>query len=162
MSANQEQPSSCGQVAPAAHPADTPRDGSEGRRALRILLAEDNPINQRLAVCLLQKQGHAVIVAGNGREALEALAKEAFDVVLMDVGMPVLDGLQATMAIREKEKGTQGHVPIIALTAYALRRDKERCLAAGMDGYLSKPFRSADLFEAVNALAVAANGVGKR
>jgi CheY-like chemotaxis protein len=116
----------------------------------RVLLAEDNPVNQLLVVRLLHKQGHTVVVAGNGREAIEALEKEWFDVVLMDMGMPVLDGLQATTAIRQKEWGTEGHVRIIALTAYPQRDYRERCLAAGMDGYLAKPVRSEDLLVALN------------
>jgi PAS domain S-box-containing protein len=114
-------------------------------RPLRILLAEDNVINQRLAVCLLEKQGHSVVVAGNGREALDALEVGTFDLVLMDVQMPEMGGFEATAHIREREKRTGGHIPIVALTAHAMKGDRERCLAAGMDGYLSKPVQGGDL-----------------
>ena len=106
----------------------------EGRKGLRILLAEDNAVNQQLAVRLLEKSGHTVGMAGTGREALAALEREGFDLVLMDVQMPETDGLEATAAIREKERVTHGHVPIIAMTAHAMAGDRERCLAAGIDG----------------------------
>jgi CheY-like chemotaxis protein len=125
-------------------------------RPLRILLAEDNPVNQKLAVCLLEKQGHSVAVVGNGQEALTALEKESFDVVLMDVQMPEMDGFEATAAIREKEIGAQRRVPIVAMTAYALKGDRERCLEAGMDGYVSKPFRAAELAAVIEGLVPAA------
>jgi PAS domain S-box-containing protein len=115
----------------------------EGRR--RILLAEDNPVNQRLAVKLLEKQGHSVRVANNGREALDKLEQETFDLVLMDVQMPVLSGLEAAVMIREREKESGEHTRIIALTANAMSGDREKCLAAGMDGYLSKPIRVEEL-----------------
>jgi two-component system sensor histidine kinase/response regulator len=112
---------------------------------LRVLLAEDNAVNQRLTVRLLEKRGHRVVVAGNGREALAALEKECFDLVLMDVQMPEMDGLAATVAIREKEIGTGMRLPVVALTAHAMKGDRERCLAAGMDEYLSKPIRPPEL-----------------
>ena len=112
---------------------------------LHVLLAEDNLVNQRLAARLLEKRGHRVVIAGNGREAVLALEKETFDLVLMDVQMPEMDGFQATGAIREKEKGTEIHQEVIALTAHAMTGDRERCLAAGMDGYLSKPIRPQEL-----------------
>ena len=115
----------------------------EGRR--RILLAEDNPVNQRLAVKLLEKQGHSVRVANNGREALDTLEQETFDLVLMDIQMPVLSGLEAAAIIREREKESGEHTRIIALTANAMSGDREKCLAAGMDGYLSKPIRVEEL-----------------
>jgi PAS domain S-box-containing protein len=108
-------------------------------RSLNILLAEDNRVNQKIATRLLEKRGHHVVLAGNGEEALAALAQGSFDLVLMDVHMPGLDGLEATLAIREKEKSTGLHQPVIAMTALAMIGDRERCLAAGMDGYLSKP-----------------------
>ena len=88
---------------------------------------------------MLEKRGHRVVLAGNGREALEALEKGSFDLVLMDVQMPEMDGFQATAAIREKETGTGSHLPVIALTAHAIKGDRERCLTARMDGYLTKP-----------------------
>ncbi len=114
-------------------------------RALRVLLAEDNVVNQRVAVGLLTNRGHAVTVAHNGREALAALERNAFDVVLMDVQMPEMGGLEATAAIRERERKTGGHVRILAMTAHAMNGDRERCLAAGMDGYLTKPIGPAML-----------------
>ena len=124
----------------------------EERPGLRILLAEDNLINQMVAVRLLQKGGQDVQVAGNGREALEKLTNGQFDLVLMDVQMPVMGGFEATAAVREIEKGTGRHVPIIALTAHAMDGDRERCLAAGMDGYISKPIHRKALFEQIEAL----------
>ncbi|MGH9510272.1 MAG: response regulator, partial [Terriglobales bacterium] len=119
--------------------------------ALRILVAEDNPVNQKLAMRLLEKRGHKVEVAGNGREALETLGKKPFDLVLMDLQMPEMGGLEATARIREKERKSGGHVPIVAMTAHAMKGDRERCLEAGMDGYVSKPVRKNDLFEAIEA-----------
>lgn len=118
-------------------------------RTLRVLLTEDNMVNQRVAVRILEKAGHAVVTANNGREALEALQKQDFDLVLMDVQMPEMDGLQATTAIRVKEKLTGDHTPIVAMTAHAMKGDETRCLAAGMDGYISKPIRARDLLELV-------------
>ncbi len=125
----------------------------EARRPLRILLAEDNRVNQEVAVRLLEKRGHQVAVANNGREALAALERQTFDVVLMDLQMPEMDGLEATAAVREKEKATGNHLPIIAMTAHAMKGDRERCLAAGMDGYVSKPIQAQDLFEALDGVA---------
>jgi len=119
-----------------------------GLRA-RVLLAEDNPVNEHLARTLLEKQGHTVMVAHNGREALALAQKERFDVVLMDVQMPEMDGLAATKAIREIESANGGHVPIVGLTAHAMKGDRERCIAAGMDGYVPKPLRPAVLFAAI-------------
>jgi CheY-like chemotaxis protein len=121
-------------------------------RALRILLAEDNRINQLLAVRLIEKLGHRVEVVADGSEALRALQKRAFDVVLMDIQMPVMDGFEFTSMLREKEKTTNSHQPIIALTAHALTGDRERCLAAGMDGYVSKPIRYQDLVNAIETV----------
>jgi len=113
--------------------------------ALRILLVEDNAVNQRLAVRLIEKRGHRVSVASNGRRAIEVLEKESFDLVLMDVQMPEMDGFEATAAIRKREEATGTHTPVIALTAHAMKGDRERCLDAGMDGYLAKPIRSHEL-----------------
>jgi CheY-like chemotaxis protein len=120
-------------------------DAREPGCSLKLLLAEDNIVNQRLAVRLLEKRGHRVVVAANGVEALATLKKESFDMIFMDVQMPEMDGMEATAAIREREKGTDEHVIVIALTAHAMKGDREKCLAAGMDGYLSKPIRPQEL-----------------
>ncbi len=118
-------------------------------RHLRVLLAEDNLVNQRLALRLLEKAGHAVTIAANGQEAVAAQQREPFDVVLMDVQMPEMGGFEATAAIRAREQETGQHVPIVAMTAHAMKGDRERCLEAGMDDYVSKPVRAEDLFAAV-------------
>ncbi len=110
-------------------------------------MAEDNAVNQRLAARLLEKRGHRVVVVANGREALDTLEKINFDLVLMDVQMPEMDGLDATRIIRNSETGTGRHIPIVALTAHALKRDEERCIEAGMDAYLTKPIRPEKLDE---------------
>jgi two-component system, sensor histidine kinase and response regulator len=123
----------------------------EHRKQLRILLAEDNIVNQRLAVRMLQKMGHDVSVAGTGREALEALDKNGFQLVFMDVQMPEMDGFQATRLIREREKIEGGHIPIVAMTAHAMKGDRERCLAEGMDGYVSKPINPDELHATIQA-----------
>src|SRR5260370_29923203 len=115
--------------------------------SLRVLLAEDNPVNQRLASRLLEKRGHSVLVVANGLEALEAVEKERFDLVFMDVQMPVMDGFEATTAIRKREGASRIRLPIVALTAHAMKGDREKCLAGGMDGYLSKPIRPQELDE---------------
>ena len=120
-------------------------DAREPSSSLRILLAEDNLVNQRLATRLLEKRGHIVAVAANGREAVTAFEKESFDLVLMDLQMPEMDGFEATAAIREKEKVTGYHLPIVALTAHAMKGDREKCLEGGMDGYLTKPIRAQEL-----------------
>jgi CheY-like chemotaxis protein len=119
--------------------------------ARRVLLAEDNVVNQRVAVGLLSGRGHHVTVVANGREAVERLARETFDLVLMDLQMPVMGGLEATAVIREQEPRTGRRTRIIAMTAHAMSRDRERCLAAGMDGYLSKPIDKEELFAAVES-----------
>jgi CheY-like chemotaxis protein len=118
-------------------------------RRLRILLAEDNVVNQRLVVGLLEKRGHTVVVASTGREVLTILAQQPVDLVLMDVQMPEMDGLEATAAIRTQERQRGGHLPIIALTAHAMKGDQERCLAGGMDEYVSKPIQAQELFAAM-------------
>ncbi|HTT32763.1 MAG TPA: response regulator [Methylomirabilota bacterium] len=118
--------------------------------SLRILLAEDNLVNQQLAMRLLEKRGHHVVVTANGQEALAALDKSTFDLVLMDVQMPEMDGFEATAAIRQKEKTNGQRLPIVALTAHAMKGDREKCLAAGMDGYLSKPLRPQELDEVLD------------
>jgi two-component system sensor histidine kinase/response regulator len=117
----------------------------ESRNRLRILLVEDNAVNQLVALRLLEKYGHTVSVAANGRKALEELEKESYDLILMDVQMPEMNGWEATRAIREKEKGTERHIQIVAMTAHAMKGDEERCLAAGMDAYLTKPIRTQEL-----------------
>src|SRR6266446_2465846 len=122
-------------------------DAREPSSSLRVLLAEDNPVNQRLASRLLEKRGHSVMVAGNGLEALEALEKERFDLVFMDLQMSVIDGFEATTAIRKREGAGGIRLPIVALTAHAMKGDREKCLAGGMDGYLSKPIRPQELDE---------------
>ena len=120
-------------------------DAREASEVLNVLIAEDNAVNQRLVVRLLEKRGHRVVLAANGREAVEAQARQQFDLILMDVQMPEMDGLEATIAIRLAEKSSDRHLPIIALTAHAMKGDEERCLASGMDGYLTKPIRPQDL-----------------
>jgi two-component system sensor histidine kinase/response regulator len=130
----------------------------ETRCRLQILLAEDNAVNQTLATRLLQKRGHSVVIVPNGREALAALDNQRFDVVLMDVQMPEMDGFQATAAIREKEIRTGAHIPVVAMTAHAMKGDRESCLAAGMDAYISKPIRASELFALIeNALGSTPN-----
>ena len=119
---------------------------TKGQPLLRILLAEDNEVNQALAVKMLSKRGHTVVLAGNGREALTAFETDRFDLILMDVQMPELDGFATTVAIRKREETVGGHVPIVALTAHAMKGDQERCLAAGMDAYVAKPLRVEELF----------------
>jgi len=116
------------------------------RGSLKILLAEDNPVNQKLAVRMLEKRGHQIAVAGSGREALAALNENVYDLVLMDIQMPDLDGFETTAAIRQRERTTGKHLPVIAMTAHAMKGDDRRCLDAGMDGYLAKPIRSEELY----------------
>ncbi len=134
-------------------PRLSPPPQSVPMEGVRILLAEDNPVNQKVAVRMLEKRGHQVTVASNGREALDMLEREEFDLVLMDVQMPVMGGLEAAAAIREREKSTGRHVPILAMTASALPSDQRKCMEAGMDAYLSKPVRSQELFDMVAAHA---------
>ncbi len=126
----------------------------ESRRGLRILLAEDNLVNQKLAKRMVERMGHEVTVARHGQEALEILEQGRFDLILMDVQMPVMDGLEATKAIRDLETDRGGHIPIIAMTAYAMAGDKERCLEAGMDGYVPKPINSQALFQEIEEVTV--------
>jgi CheY-like chemotaxis protein len=119
----------------------------------KILLAEDNPVNQRLAVRLLEKHGHSVEIAPTGLEAIHCLERQSYDVVLMDVHMPEMDGLTATRIWRSREANETGNrVPIIAMTANAMRGDREKCLAAGMDDYVSKPIRLEELLRALRSV----------
>ncbi len=128
----------------------------EGQRRLKILLAEDNLVNQKVAVRLLEKKGHTVVVTESGKKALDVWRNQPFDLILMDVQMPEMDGFETTAIIREQEKSGATHIPIIAMTAHAMVGDRERCLAAGMDDYVSKPIRAADLFAALERLVPAA------
>lgn len=131
--------------------------GRSAPRSLRILVAEDNPINQKVVAKMLERDGHRVIVASDGRQALELAAREPFDLILMDVQMPGLSGLEVTRRIREQESAGGDHVPIIALTASAMKGDRERCLEAGMDDYLTKPISPAALREAIARYAPSAD-----
>jgi CheY-like chemotaxis protein len=132
------------------------RDSTVRDKILHILLADDNAVNLKLALRLLEKQGYCVTVATNGREVLAAHDREEFDLVLMDVQMPEMDGFEATTAIRAREIRTGRHLPIIAMTAHAMQGDHERCLSAGMDDYISKPIDSKELFESIaNKIGVA-------
>ncbi|MCK6554185.1 PAS domain S-box protein [Candidatus Binatia bacterium] len=156
-------------AAPAACPAPPAPQPARCRRSLRVLLAEDNPVNQRLALRLLERQGHSVVVAGDGKAVVEAWEREQFDVILMDVQMPEMDGLQATVAIRVREgqacgesagadngsqpQSSSGHTQIVAMTAHAMKGDRERCLAAGMDDYIAKPIRAQELFAILDRIA---------
>ena len=137
------------------HPGGAQSRPQSPARALRILLAEDNPVNQKLTVRALEKAGHHVTVASDGARALSALEHADFDLILMDVQMPVLDGLAATEAIRHREQGSGRRTPIVAMTAHAMKGDKERCLSAGMDGYIAKPIRLAELYRVIGATAEA-------
>jgi CheY-like chemotaxis protein len=129
---------------------------AKARSGLSVLLAEDNRVNQRVAARFLERLGHTVTVANDGREAVAAWQAAPFDLVLMDVQMPEMDGFEAVAAIRELERGGSARVPIIALTAHAMSGDRERCLAAGMDGYLTKPVKLAQLVEAIEGVLPAA------
>jgi signal transduction histidine kinase/CheY-like chemotaxis protein len=123
---------------------------------LRILLAEDNLVNQRLAVSLLEKRGCTVTVASNGKAAVEAYGRHSFDIILMDIQMPVMDGFEATAAIRKMEEKSGGHITIIALTAHAIKGDREICLEAGMDAYVAKPIKPSELFDTIERIRRAA------
>src|SRR5205814_10583846 len=122
---------------------------------LHVLLADDNPTNQKLVELLLDQHRHRVTTVGNGREAVAISAEQPFDLILMDVQMPEMSGLDATAAIRARERATGAHTPIISMTAHAMSGDREQCLTAGMDAYLSKPLRPHDLMAAIDALLTA-------
>ena len=126
---------------------------SSNEHALRVLIAEDNVVNQHLASRILEKRGHSVTTVANGQEALEALAQGSFDLILMDVQMPEMDGFEAARLIRERERETGQHIPIVAMTAHAMTGDRERCLEAGMDAYISKPLNAHELLQVVESLA---------
>jgi CheY-like chemotaxis protein len=144
---------SLGVVLPDEEPEEeTPSSPTAELLNLSVLLVEDSLVNQKLAIGLLQKHGHEVVVAGNGKEAIAKLREQSFDVVLMDVEMPEMDGLEATAVIRTQERQAGGHIPIIAMTAHAMKGDRERCLEAGMDGYVSKPIRARQLLETMAAV----------
>jgi signal transduction histidine kinase/ligand-binding sensor domain-containing protein/DNA-binding response OmpR family regulator len=132
--------------------AQAPR---EAATMLRVLVAEDNSVNQRLMLRLLEKRGHHVVVTANGREALESLEKNSFDLVLMDVQMPEMDGYEATIALRRREGASGKHIPVIALTAHAMKGDRERCVAAGMDDYLAKPIDPREFDRLLRKIALA-------
>lgn len=150
-------------AAPGAKPTDsaslknmleaTLRGGGARPVSLRILLAEDNPVNQRLAMRLLERRGHHVNLASSGREAIDWVEREHFDLILMDLHMPDMDGLEATAMIREREKLRGGRTPIVALTAYTMKGDRERCLEAGMDNYINKPIDAVKFLEIVELTA---------
>ncbi|MGH8058792.1 MAG: response regulator, partial [Candidatus Entotheonellia bacterium] len=123
---------------------------AKSRRQLHILLAEDNVVNQRLAVRMLENLGHTITIAPHGEAALAALTQRSFDLILMDVQMPIMGGIEATAAIRAQEQTTGFHIPIVAMTAHALQGDREKCLAAGMDDYVAKPLKAAELYSAVS------------
>ncbi len=129
---------------------------SEPHVSLYVLLAEDNPVNQRVAMRLLEKRGHRVALAGTGREALAWHDREQFDLILMDVQMPDMDGLETTATIREREKVNGTYTPIVALTAHTMKGDRERCLRAGMDNYINKPIEAVKFLEVVESTAAAA------
>jgi CheY-like chemotaxis protein len=124
----------------------------EDRHRVRILLAEDNNVNSRVATVLLERLGYEVVHVENGRLALERYRSERFDVILMDLQMPEMDGIEAVAAIRADEAATGTRVPIVALTAHAMKGDRERCIAAGMDGYASKPFKSSELVDQIQTV----------
>jgi signal transduction histidine kinase/DNA-binding response OmpR family regulator len=144
-----------GQRKETSQPSVTQTDHAQQSSPLHILLAEDNRVNQTVATKTLEKMGHSVVVANNGSEALSMLATRSFDLVLMDIQMPEMDGLTATRMVREREKQTQVHIPIIAMTAHAMTGDRERCLNAGMDGYVSKPINSTKLAQAIASIVIA-------
>jgi two-component system, sensor histidine kinase len=144
---------------PAPDEGTASRNAGSSGRLLRVLVAEDHPVNQQIVRKVLERHGHSVTLAGNGRQALEAWVSTLFDAVLMDVQMPELTGCEATAAIRRAEQGTGRHTPIIAMTAHAMEGDRERCLAAGMDGYIAKPMRARELLELLDEVAASAGTV---
>jgi CheY-like chemotaxis protein len=151
-----------GPVSTRVHPA--PAEGiasSDNRKILKVLLAEDNPVNRIVALRLVEKQGHLVECAGNGLEVLELLSRQTFDLILMDLEMPEMDGFETTRRIREAEREVGRHMPILAMTAHAMIGDEERCLVAGMDGYLSKPIDVKELFRILDDVPQGAIAAGE-
>jgi CheY-like chemotaxis protein len=144
-----------GASANAEAPVETGEQTRKSSAPLRVLLAEDNPVNRTLAVRLLEREGFQVVVACDGREALTAFETSPFDVALVDIQMPGMDGFEVTAAIRRHEVQHGGHLPIVAMTAHAMKGDAEQCLAAGMDGYVSKPISAARLFEEIETVRAA-------
>ena len=133
-----------------------PEDGAPPtQRKLHVLVAEDNAVNQRLATAMLARLGHEAVIAGDGTEAVEAVARHEFDVVFMDVQMPTMSGFDATAAIRDAERGTGMRVPIVAMTAHAMAGDRERCLEAGMDDYITKPISLAEINRVLSSILAA-------
>ncbi|HEX7679726.1 MAG TPA: response regulator, partial [Thermoanaerobaculia bacterium] len=126
-------------------------------RPLRVLVAEDNLINQRVTTRFLERDGHTTTVVANGREAVDEFQRHLFDLILMDVQMPVMDGLTATREIRNLERSLPLHTPIIALTALSIAGDRERCIEAGMDGYVAKPIKASELRSAVDSVMSGTN-----
>lgn len=132
-----------------------PVGGRQGS-TVRVLLAEDNPVNRKVAAKLLEKRGYVVVAVEDGRQAVDAVEREAYDIVLMDVQMPVMDGLTATRTIRQGEERTGTHMPIVAVTAHAMTGDRERCIEAGMDDYVTKPIDATILLAAMERLLLSA------
>ena len=124
----------------------------QASRSLRILVADDSPVNQEVAAGLLELQGHSVACVDNGQEAVDAWQRETFDIILMDVEMHVMDGLTATRTIRQREADRGGHIPIVALTAHAMKGFQQHCTEAGMDAYVTKPLRPEELFSTIDRL----------
>ena len=141
----------------SAGSSETPCNEFRFARPLRILLAEYNAVNRRVATRLLEKRGHTVLTANDGAEAVALIDGQPIDLILMDVQMPVMDGLEATRVIRGKEGASGGHIPIVAMTAFAMVGDRERCIEAGMDDYLSKPIQPKKLYDVIASVAPGAN-----
>jgi two-component system sensor histidine kinase/response regulator len=140
------------ETGPLAAPMTFARSAATVETPVRVLLAEDNIVNQRVAAGILRRKGHEVTIAGNGRDALTALEHGTFDIVLMDVQMPEMGGFEATALIRRQEAERGRHIPIVAMTAHAMKGDRERCLDAGMDDYLSKPLEASTLLAIIDRL----------
>jgi CheY-like chemotaxis protein len=136
-------------------PAFPPITPLRAARRLRVLVAEDNIVNQKVVEHLLTRRGHEPVLVGTGRDAVARLRMERFDLVLMDLQMPEMDGFETTAAIRAGERAAGGYTPIIAVTAHAMQGDRQRCLDAGMDGYLSKPIKAIELFEVIDRVMAA-------